>query len=93
MFCISFYYLYLFLFVGSGLLPGAFGLLDKPEFVFPARLAVLVIVLFDDELVEVGVVLVELVFPVFPLKDLMYATKATSCSSVTCPLKVGIIGW
>jgi hypothetical protein len=25
-------------------------------------------------------------------RDLIYATKETSCSSVTCPLNVGIIG-
>jgi hypothetical protein len=28
-----------------------------------------------------------------PPRDLIYATKDTSCSSVTCPLNVGIIGW
>jgi hypothetical protein len=33
--------------------------------------------------------------PAFPAppKDLIYATRETSCSSVTCPLNVGIIGW
>ena len=30
--------------------------------------------------------------PVLPPKDLIYATRETSCSSVTCPLNVGIIG-
>jgi hypothetical protein len=30
--------------------------------------------------------------PVTPLNDLIYATSETSCSSVTCPLKVGMIG-
>jgi hypothetical protein len=32
------------------------------------------------------------VVPVIPLSDLIYATRETSCSSVTCPLNVGIIG-
>ena len=27
-----------------------------------------------------------------PPRDLIYATRDTSCSSVTCPLNVGIIG-
>ena len=28
----------------------------------------------------------------FGLNDLMYATRAFNCSSVTCPLNVGMIG-
>jgi len=57
---------------------GAFGLLDKPEFVFPRSAfgivgtVVFVIVLFDDVPVEVLAPLIgELVFPAFPLRDLM----------------------
>src|SRR6185369_6092799 len=30
--------------------------------------------------------------PVTPLKDFTYAIRARSCSSVTCPLNVGMIG-
>jgi hypothetical protein len=43
---------------------------------------------------EAAVLLVDVlaVVPVTPLSDLMYATSATSCSSVTCPLNVGMIG-
>src|SRR5687768_13825569 len=83
-----------FLFAGSDRGPGAFGLLPC-VFEFP-RSARGAAVEFDAELPGGCVVPAspdELVGAVTPLRDLMYATSETSCSSVTCPLNVGIIGW
>ena len=35
----------------------------------------------------------DVVVAAFRLRDLIYATSEFNCSSVTCPLKVGMIGW
>ncbi len=90
------------------MLPGAFGLLAPGtlEFVncdvgnlaafgfagFATEPLALPEVLEPDELEPVELEVVELVPLVLPPKDLIYATREMSCSSVICPLNVGIIG-
>jgi hypothetical protein len=89
---------YLLLFVGSVPVPGVFGLLPswpvRPRSAFRGAIVFAESIVLPDaaEFAAVLPVPPPVVVAVIPLSDLIYATRETNCSSVTCPLNVGMIG-